>query len=53
MHGAPAARPETHTPRTRPGHTALVVDDSVSELVGPRLADDARVHRVLFVRALL
>ena len=34
------------------GH-ALVVDDSVAELVDQRLADDRRVHRVLFVRALL
>ena len=32
---------------------ALLVDDSIAELVEPRLAADPRVHRVLFVRALL
>ena len=31
----------------------LFVDDSVAELVDPRLTADPRVHRVLFVRALL
>ena len=31
----------------------LMVDDSIAELVDERVAKDARVHRVLFVRALL
>ena len=30
-----------------------MVDDSVAELVEERVASDARVHRVLFVRLLL
>ena len=39
-----------HAPRPR---AAVMVDDSVAELAEARVAADARVHRVLFVRALL
>ena len=46
----PAAPPE---PEQWPTTTVLMVDDSVAELVEERVASDARVHRVLFVRLLL
>jgi hypothetical protein len=36
-----------------PSCTVLMVDDSIAELVEERVATDLRVHRVLFVRALL
>lgn len=35
------------------GTTVLMVDDSVAELAEARVAVDERVHRILFVRALL
>eukprot|EP00929_Paragymnodinium_shiwhaense_P115874 TRINITY_DN85028_c0_g1_i1.p1 TRINITY_DN85028_c0_g1~~TRINITY_DN85028_c0_g1_i1.p1 ORF type:complete len:656 (+),score=152.50 TRINITY_DN85028_c0_g1_i1:64-2031(+) len=37
----------------RPEDRVVFVDDSVPEVVDPALARDSRVHRVLFVRALL
>lgn len=63
-HGAPDNLP-VHTlrrPRSKAeyvvqdlqdGEQALFVDDSIEELLDPLIAGDARIHRVLFVRAVL
>lgn len=49
----PTSKAERLVPDLGPSECALLVDDSIAELVDPLVAEDSRVHRVLFVRALL
>ena len=63
-HGAPPELEIRHVQKGEPkgaalraglrvGEAALLVDDSITELVHPSAAEAPEVHRVLFVRALL
>ena len=63
-HGAPPGLEIRHAAKGQPKgdllrlglreeEVALLVDDSIAELVHPSVAEHPAVHRVLFVRALL
>ena len=63
-HGAPPELEVRHVPRGQPkgealrrglaeGAAALLVDDSIAELIHPSVADAPNVHRVLFVRVIM
>jgi len=49
----PASKAERLVPDLGADERAVLVDDSIEELVDPLVASDERVHRVLFVRGLL
>lgn len=49
----PTSKAEVLVPSLGPEEQAILVDDSIAELTDPMVAGQERVHRVLFVRALL